>query len=158
MNNKELSIVLRELACSQKTPLCAEWTEAWKDDSAIDELLDKFVKGFDFCIKNDYPTLDFSRKHFSDKKEILHRHNIYFDEEVNIENANSGTYIFVGDCTGTIVFKGFSVGAIYLRHNCKIKVVADENSKVFVRMYDNSMCEKEVGRFAHCSVLDRKKN
>jgi len=158
MNDKELSIVLRELACSQATPLCSEWTEAWKDDSAIDELLDKFVQGFDFCVKNNYPTLEFSRKHFSDKREVLHRHNIYFDEEVNIEDAESGTYIFVGDCTGTIVFKGFSVGTVFLRHNSSIKVVADDNAKVFVRMYDDSKCESENGKFAFCKVLDRRKH
>lgn len=156
MNGKELSIVLRDLACSQETPLCAEWTEAWKDDSSIDELLDKYVKGFDFCVKNNYPTLEFSRKVFTEKRDVLHRHHIFLDEGVNIE-AESGTYIFVGECTGTITFKDFTVGTVYLRHTSNIKVNAFDNAKVFVTMYDDSECQTEKDSFAFCRVFNRRK-
>ncbi len=156
MNGKELSIVLRELACSQKTPLCAEWTEAWKDNSSLDELLEKYVRGFDFCVKNDYPTLEFSRKEFTEKRDVLHKHHIFLDEEVNIE-AESGTYIFVGDCSGTITFKNFTVGTVYLRHNTKLTVKADDFAKVFVTMYDNSQCETEKDMYAFCRVFNRRR-
>ena len=156
MNGKELSVVLRELACSQATPLCGEWTEAWKDDSNLDELLDKFVEGQDFCIKNNYPTLEFSRKHFTDKRDVLHKHHIYFDEEVKVEDAESGTYIFVGACTGTITFKGFAVGTVYLRHTSNIKVCSYDNAKVFVSKYDDSECETDKDPFAFCRVFNRR--
>ena len=39
MTDKELSIKLRELACSQPTPLCEEWTREWQDDTDVDTLL-----------------------------------------------------------------------------------------------------------------------
>ena len=42
MEQKELSIVLRELARSQKVGLCDEWYSEWADDSDLDALLDKF--------------------------------------------------------------------------------------------------------------------
>ena len=157
MNGKELSIVLRELACSQKTPLCAEWTEAWKDESNLDELLEKYVKGFDFCVKNDYPTLDFSRRNFSDKKDALHRHNIYLDEEVDIKNAASGIYIFLGNCTGSIVFKDFAVGTVYLRHNSNMRIESIKFAKVFVSMYDSSECKTDKDDVSYCKVFNRKK-
>ena len=71
MTGKDLSVMLREMARSQKTPLCDEWYGKWQDNTDVDELLDKFVSGFDFCVENDYPPLDFIRDNFT--KEDLHR-------------------------------------------------------------------------------------
>lgn len=154
MNGKELSIALRELACSQPTPLCAEWTKAWKDDSSIDELLDKYVRGFDFCVKNDYPSLDFCRKHF--KKEDLHRHHIYLDEEVNIDEAWNGTYIFLGQCTGRISFDGYAAGMVYLRHSSRVDVASEDLARVFVTMYDDSDCEVQQTYGSRVQLYDRR--
>ena len=136
MTGKELSIVLRELACNQPTPLCKQWTEEWKDDTDFNTLVDKFVRGQDFCIQNNYPPLDFIRKNVS--KEDLHRHNIYIDEEVNIESAISGYYIFLGKCTGSITANGYSAVTIYVRHESKIDVTASGAARVFVSYYENS--------------------
>ena len=140
MTDKEFSIVLRELACSQKTPLCKEWTEQWDDDSDIDVLLDKYVRGFDFCVKNDYPSLEFSRKYFTDKKESLHRHHIYFDEDVDIETHASGFWIFLGSSKGRVRFNGFAVATVYLRHDSDLVIESTGLAKVFVKKYDKSRC------------------
>ena len=153
MEQKELSIALREMACCQKTPLCAEWTKAWKDNTNIDGLLDKYIKGIDFCIKNDYPPLDFCRENF--EKEDLHRHNIYLDEYVEIADASSGVWVFVGDCEGEITFRDFSVGTIYLRHGSKIKVRTLGMSKVFVSLYDESEVEVEKLEYSTIKLYDR---
>ena len=136
MTDKELSIVLRELACSQPTPLCEKWTEEWKDETDIDELADKFIRGFDFCQKNNYPPLDFIRKNV--KKEDLHRHNIFIDEEVQIADAENGYYVFLGKCTGTLWVNGLKAVTVYVRHDSVINVEAFDGARVQVRYYDNS--------------------
>ena len=153
MEGKELSIALREMACSQQTPLCAQWTKAWKDNTNIDGLLDKYIKGIDFCIKNDYPPLDFCRENFD--KEDLHGHNIYLDEYVNIDDASSGVWVFLGECEGEITFNGFSVGTIYIRHDSKIKVITKDMSKVFVSLYDESEVETEKLEYSTIKIYDR---
>lgn len=136
MTDKELSIVLRELACSQPTPLCEKWTEEWKDETDIDELADKFIRGFDFCVKNNYPPLDFIRKNV--KKEDLHRHNIFIDEEVQIADAENGYYVFLGRCTGTLWVNGLKAVTVLVRHDSVINVEAYDGARVQVRYYDNS--------------------
>ena len=138
ITDKELSVVLRELACNQSTPLCEQWTKEWKDDSDIDTLLDKFIRGQDFCVENDYPTLEFCRKHFANRLEDLHRHNIYLDEKVAIDHAYSGFYVFLGDCTGYISADGFCAATIYLRHNSNIRVTSVGAARVFLHYFDNS--------------------
>lgn len=141
MTEKELNIALREMARS--VGLCDKWYNEWKDDSTIDECLERFINGFDFAVKNDWPPLDFIRKNF--RMEDLHRHNVYIDEEVNIEKGGSGYYVLLGKCTGTIKLTGFAVATVHLRHESKVSVKALDDSIVFVRCWDNSdaVCEKD---------------
>lgn len=155
MEGKELSITLREMACSQPTPLCREWTDKWMDDSDIDTLLDKFVRGQDFCIKNGYPPLDFCRRNFS--PEDLHRHHIYLDEEVDILDAESGVWIFLGECTGRVYFNGFSVGTVYVRHSSNICVHVRDMAKAFVSVYESgdTLCIGDRGTTVR--LYDRRK-
>lgn len=155
MTEKELSIVLRELACSQPTPLCKEWTNEWDDESSIDVLLDKFVRGHDFCIKNDYPPLDFCRKNF--RKEDLRRHNIYLDDVVDIRGAKSGYYIFLGNCIGEFEIHGYGVATIYMRHDSIVNVTALGASRVFVSYYENSGGDTYKDEWGRIRTYDRRK-
>ena len=155
MNQKELSIALRELACQQPTPLCQQWTEEWADDTDIDTLLDKYIHGIDFAIKNDYPPLDFCRKNFN--KEDLHRHNIYIDEEVVITDARSGYYVFVGHCKAEVWVTGLVAVTIFCRHDSEVNVKAFEGSYVHVRYYDASHGVCDSDRWSKIKKFDRTK-
>ena len=118
--------------------LCDKWYGEWSDDSTIDECLERYVKGFDFCVKNDWPPLDFIRRNF--RREDLHRHHIYLDEEVRIDGGN-GYYIFLGDCKGEINFFGLYAATVYVMHGSNILVRGGEGAKVFVSLYGGDvMC------------------
>ena len=154
MTDRELNIALREMARSQG--LCDQWYSEWSDDSTIDECLDRYVRGFDFVQEKDYPPLDFIRKNFD--KELLHKHNIYIDEEVKIDFAKSGYYIFLGDCTGSIESSGFCAVTIYLRHNSKINVISKSAARVFVTFYDQSECQCISDGVGKIRQYDRRKS
>lgn len=134
MTERELNITLREMARS--AGLCDQWYSEWKDDDGIDVCLDRFIRGFDFAQKNDYPTLEFIRKNF--KLEDLHRHNIYLDEGVVIDDAQNGYYVFLGDCKATLVADGLKAVTVYCRHDSEVNVRAFDGARVFVTYYDNS--------------------
>ena len=154
MDKMNLSVCLREMARSQKTPLCDEWYKEWNDETDIDELLDKYVRGFDFIVKNDFPPLDFGRKMFN--KEDLHKHNIFLDENVDIK-AGNGCYIFLGDCTGRIIAEDTKAVVVYLRHNSKVDVKSTYGSRVSVFYYDSSSGKAEEGVLGHIKTYDRRK-
>lgn len=152
MNGKELSISLREMARAQG--LCDQWYGEWKDNTDVDALLDKFVRGQDFCILNDYPSLEFIRNNF--RKEDLHRNHIYVDDDVKLK-AESGTYIFLGDCTGSIDVGGFRVTTIYARHNSNLSVHGEGNAKVFISLYEHGNVSPLAYDDAKVRVYDRRK-
>lgn len=129
-----LSVTLREMA--REHGLCDEWYEEWQDDTDIDALLDKYIRGYDFCIKHGYPSLDFCRNNFD--VDDLHRHNIYLDEAVGIDAKDSGYFIFIGNCSGVLHVDGLRVATVYVRHNSRITVKSTGGAIVFVRCYENA--------------------
>lgn len=153
MTERELNIALREMARTQG--LCDEWYGEWKDDDTIDMCLDRAVRGFDFCVKSDYPPLGFIRRNFD--KEALHRHNIYLDEEVKVEDGENGYYMFLGDCVADISFDGFKAASVYVRHGCNVNVKASGGAKVFVTYYDGSKGECSNDGWSVCKKYDRRK-
>lgn len=132
---RNLSVDLRTMA--RRDGLCDLWYKRWKDDTDIDKLLDMYIEGIDFCIEKDYPPLVFIRENV--RLSDLHRHNVYMDEDADV-SGDSGTYVFLGDCKGKVVFSGFAVANVYIRHDSNVEIVCDGYSKVFVSLYDDSDC------------------
>lgn len=153
MTERELNIALREMA--RANGLCDEWYAAWGDDDSIDLCLERYIRGFDFAVENDYPPLDFIRKNFN--TEDLHRHNIYIDEEVDIEADKSGYYVFLGKCKGTLTVDGFVAVTVYVKHTSSVNVEAFNGSKVFVSYYDKSEGECGHDGWSKCRRYDRRK-
>ena len=153
MTDKELNITLREMA--RAAGLCAEWYSQWKDDDTIDVCLERAIRGFDFVHDKDYPPLAFIRENFD--KEVLHRHNFYLDEEVDIRAGRSGYYIFMGDCKGRITVDGLLAVTIYCRHNSYIDVHAEGGSRVFVTYYDDSSGDCYQDKWSKCKRYVRKR-
>ena len=133
MRERELNIVLREMA--REKGLCDDWYGQWGDDSSIDECLDRYVRGFDFAVKNDYPSLEFCRANFD--REDLHRHNIYIDEDIDLL-VHNGYYVLLGACRASVIAEGPVAVTVYCRHDSDVEVVASGGARVFVTCYDAS--------------------
>lgn len=132
MNTEELSKMLKGQAVS--LGLCKEWTEGWGMPGQ-QELIDKFLHGIDFCIKHDWPNVDFIKRNFDTN--ILHENNIFADENVHLRNEN-GIIVLNGKCTGMVMEGGFSVCDIYVRHDSDVIIDCNGLSKVFVNIYNKS--------------------
>lgn len=150
MTDRELNIALREMARSHG--LCDEWYSLWSDDSTIDECLDRYVRGFDFAVEKDYPSLSFIREYFD--RETLHRHNIYLDENVDI-SADRGHYVFLGSCKAKVKVSGLKVVAVYVRHDSIVDVSATLGAKVFASYYDRSVGECTSDKYSFAKKYDR---
>lgn len=58
--------------------LCAQWTAEWHDNSSKHEMVEKFVKGIDFCIGKNWPSTKDMKKYFGD---VIHDHGVYVNEK-----------------------------------------------------------------------------
>lgn len=153
MTERELSIALREMARVQQKPLCDEWYGEWADDTNVDSLLDKYVRGFDFVVENDYPPLTFIREHFD--RETLRSHHIFVDTEEEIDDCASGIYVFLGNCRVRMNVDGIKAVTVYVRHESDVEVFASSGAKVFVTYYDKSHGKCESDGWSKCRRYDR---
>lgn len=131
-NTKKLSSTLKEEAA--RLGCCEQWLSQWGVCNQ-QELINRFLHGIDFCLKHDYPTNEFIKKNF--EKEILHRNNIFVDEDVQKRNARQ-IVVLQGKCTGTLLYDGMTSADVYVRHDSEVTIDCSRLSKVFISVYDRA--------------------
>lgn len=127
--------------------LCAQWTADWKDGSSKDEMVEKFVKGIDFCIGRDWPSTHDMKKYFGS---VIHKHGVYVDESVGLVNPSIA--ILNGHCEGLIEYEWLSNGEIHVRHDSTLKLRVKGLSKVFVNLHDHARLRVECEEGSKCFV------
>lgn len=113
--------------------LCDKWRDEWADDSSKDELVDKFIRGLDFCIRHDFPTTDVMREHFGD---TIHRHGVYVDEKV--EAVSQKVVVLNGSCDAELEYGDFDCARVWVRHTSKVRIMVGGFASVKVMVLDNS--------------------
>ena len=128
--------------------LCQQWTDEWADSTSKDELVEKFVRGIDFCIEHNFPSCEVIRKEFGD---VIHDHGVYVDE--NVIASDKPTVILNGECVAELSYSGKSCGDIYVRHDCEATVFVNGLARAFINIYDNAevevYCEEGAKAFVY---------
>lgn len=130
-----------------KLGLCEQWQGEWPDGASKDEMAEKFVRGQDFCIEHDWPSVKVIKRDFGD---VMHRHGVYADEEFDLKDEP--TVILVGECEGRLAVGGRHVSTVYVRHRSRLHVKAVGEARVFVSVYDEGVVEAEAGGHAKVFV------
>lgn len=58
--NKNISLKMKNEAVS--LGLCDKWQEEWTAQTTKEEMIEKFIRGQDFCIKHDWPSVSQIKK------------------------------------------------------------------------------------------------
>lgn len=114
--------------------LCKDWQGKLRSNSSVKHLAKLFIRGIDFCISENYPTLEFMVENFKGKCEP---YGIYINDK-NVFLINKEDVVLNGDCDAELVYDGFSVSKIYVRHNSKVTVHAQQHSLVTIDVFDDS--------------------
>lgn len=128
--------------------LCTKWAEEWGNPTK-DELLDKYIRGIDFCIKHDYPSCEYMKKYFEG---VMQKRGVFVDDKIDLSNFN--TVIANGNTSGKLVYNLYSVGTIYVRHNCILNIEVCDNAIVTIETYDNCTISVRQSENAKVFVYD----
>lgn len=142
---RNLSDIMKKEAISHG--LCKQWTDEWGDGVGIDGLIDKFVRGIDFCIREDWPSVS-QMKEFLPEANI---HGVYIDQH-GISVRNPHILILNGDCDGN-VFVDEGVSTIWVRHTSRVYVRVRRGGCAFVRVLDESRVKIDCGFFSDCKAF-----
>jgi hypothetical protein len=120
--------------------LCDEWQKKITKKSGIKRLSELFIRGIDFCISEDFPTLEFMRENFKGKCE---KHGIFIDHEIKYEE-NFPHMVLNGDSKASLMYDQYNVSQLYVRHNSKVKIVVKDHAILTIDAFDDSKIEIET--------------
>lgn len=126
--------MIQELAIEAKRKgICDEWHDQLLRAKTVEELVEMYLKGIDFCLANDYPSNAFLKKHFRGRTEQF---GIYLDEHISAQNKRK--VVALGRCAGRIEVSGYEVSEIFLKHTSRITVVVADHTFVMIDLFDNA--------------------
>jgi hypothetical protein len=114
--------------------LCELWQAKFKTDLSLKMLCKMYIKGIDFCISEDYPTLDFLRDEMKGQCEPF---GIFIDDLV--QSSNMTDVVLNGKCKAELSYFDYSVCRIYARHDSVVDIKASENAYLTIDCFDNSV-------------------
>lgn len=114
--------------------LCRLWRGKLKAGMNIESMIQLYIKGIDFCISEDYPTLEFIRDNFRGKCEPF---GAFVDDEIS-ERKNAPDTVLNGVCKAMLDYDSYSVSRIYIRHNSQAAINVSDHAIVTIDAFDNS--------------------
>lgn len=176
MENKDIDTVKEELIAQAKEKgICGPWAARMAGMKTLSGLVSLYVRGIDFCFDNDFPTLDYMKRHF---KGICEKRGLYVEGE-DIRLKNPLPAILVGDTKADIRYDSYSVGRVYLKHTAMatieaadhaiilaidcfdtshVDIKASGSAKVTVYLYGESTCNAEETDGAQVKIVRKKGN
>lgn len=114
--------------------LCRLWRGKLKAGMSIESMIQLYIRGIDFCISEDYPTLEFIRANFKGKCEP---YGAFVDDEIEMRK-NAPDTVLNGECKAMLEYDGFSVSRIFIRHDSQAAVNVADHAMVTIDAFDNS--------------------
>ncbi len=93
------------------------------------------MRGIDFCIRQDYPTLDFMRDNFRGECEPF---GIFVDDEIAEPIKNRPDIVLNGACKAMMEYDGYTVSRVFVRHNSQAAINASDYAMVTIDAFDNA--------------------
>lgn len=120
--------------------LCQPWQNKLRDGVSVKRLVDLYVRGIDFCIKNDYPTLDFIRENFKGKCEP---YGVYVDKQ-DLNLREQSNVVLLGGCKGALSYGGYSVCRAFIRHQSEAAIKVSGYACITIDVYDDAYLNLET--------------
>lgn len=134
--------------------LCTQWQGDWQNNKSQQELIEMYIRGIDFCIEHDYPTVEYIKGNFD--RSLLHQNHIFVDEPVT--GGDNGVYVLNGKCSGKFSFSKFTAATLHLRHDSELTLEVEDCAKVFVSVYDRAILHVRQSDMAKVYVYVHGKN
>lgn len=127
---KKLTDELKRMALPHG--LCTGWQEMLDDVTDKEILVRMYLRGIDFCLSNDYPSVGYMEKHF---KGMCERMGVYVNEPVYVSNLRK--VVAVGSCIGTVNYQNYAVGQVFIKHSSHLNIIAETYSNVTIDCFDD---------------------
>lgn len=113
--------------------LCQAWQDKLKPGVSMERLVKLYIRGIDFCVKNDFPTQEFLRMYFKGRCEP---YGAYVDDI--FEKRNAPDAILNGNCNAKLTYDGYTVSRVVIRHTSTASITVYGYACVTIDVFDDS--------------------
>ena len=146
MDIKDLAEELRTRGVQHD--LCTAWQKMLLNARDKETLVKMYLRGIDFCIGNDYPSVEYMEQHF---KGVCEKFGVFVNEPVDIKNCLK--VVTVGCCSGVASYDGYSAGQVFVKHDSRLDIVADDHANVTIDCFDNSIVNIKARGFTTVMIF-----
>lgn len=114
--------------------LCVPWQQMMDDATDKEMLARMYLKGIDFCLEHDYPSIGYMKANF---KGICEPLGIFINDIISVENYPK--VVAIGDCVGKLSFDRYALSQVFVKHGSILDIFAQDHVRVTVDCFDNSM-------------------
>ena len=126
--------------------ICEEWYNHILNAPSKERLLTLFVKGLDFCLKN-----EFTDDLWAEFKGMRQPYGVFKNEPIEVKDLRN--VVAFGTSEGTAEFTGFHVAQIWARDNVKISIKTSGYAYITVDIADRAEVEITASDAARVSVF-----
>ncbi|MCM1165197.1 MAG: hypothetical protein NC110_00285 [Ruminococcus sp.] len=119
---------------AKRNGICEQWLSELKTLEDRRELVKMYLRGIDFCLRNNYPSNEFIKEHFGD---ICPEMGVFVDKHINVSNVRP--CVCLGVTFGKYEITEYSAGELYVKHNAEIDVTAKDNAFLMISVFDNAI-------------------
>lgn len=119
--------------------LCGDWQKKLTKSSGVKRLSELFIRGIDFCISEDFPTIEFMVENFKGKCEP---YGIFINDSV--QEINAPDVVLNGCCDARLMYDQYTVSRLYVRHESHASVTVSDNAIITIDAFDNTFIDIET--------------
>ncbi|RHR75538.1 hypothetical protein DWW69_09620 [Bacteroides sp. AF16-49] len=126
---------LREelLARAIKAEACKDGITDLSQATTKEEIAQCFIEYLDFCLAKDYPDNTFLKRYLRKELENI---GIYIDRDISFKNRQRT--VLLGDCRANMLFDGYTVSRIWVKHTSRLSISACKNAIVMIDALDTA--------------------
>ncbi len=117
--------------------LCDLWQELWSKDWDDMKMIERYKEGIDFCLANDFPSVEYIKSHFS--KEDLRKGGLFMDDKRSV--LNEKMIVVRGSSDITARYNGDTVAEVYITDSATLKVYAKNHCHVILHIIGNAQVD-----------------
>lgn len=143
---------LRKRLASQarRAGICKEWRRKILNASSRQYLLQLFIRGVDFAIKNDFPDNELAAE-FDD---IAPAYGVFINREGKWRVVEKNRIIARDATICPAIFKGFAVAKVYALHGSTIEITASERAIVSVTVREGAKVSVTASDCARVQIFN----
>lgn len=124
---------VKELLKAAPVDTCESAISFMQHATSVSSLLQLMKRNIDFCLINNYPTMEMLTKY---AEEILIGNGIFIDKFVDLHNPSFA--LLYGSCYGNAILNELNVCEFYLKGKSRIDIILKDSSFAVIDLLDNS--------------------